>query len=156
LHQQALRAFPFWQLAKVEMVAMRDTLEKTGRLLEALVLEVVYLTQIMSVLLPALATLLLLTPPHHRLQPLALQTLALTVSMAIVDEPIVLADRGRAAQAVMVDMDNHQLQMPLVVAGARLATQETVAMVNQRPEELRLLVDQVAVAVVALFNTVQQ
>jgi hypothetical protein len=155
LRQQALRAFPSWQLAKVEMAAMRDTLDVTGRLLEARALEVVYLTQIMSVLLPALATLLLLTPPHHRLQPLALQTLALTVSMAIVDEPIVLADRGRAAQAVMVDMDNHQLQTHRAVVVAQRATQETVAMVNQRPEELRLLAEQVAVAVAALLNIVQ-
>jgi hypothetical protein len=56
----------------------------------------------------------------------------------------------------MVDMDNHQVQMPLVVVVAQRATQETVAMVNQRPEELRLLVEQVAVEVAALFNTVQQ
>jgi hypothetical protein len=156
LRQQALQAFPSWQLAKVEMAAMRDSLDVTGRLLEARALEVVYLTQIMSVLLPALATLLLLTPPHHRLRLLALQTRALTVSMAMVDEPIVLVDQGLPVQAVSVDMDNRRARTRRAVVVAQRATQETVAMVNQRPEELRLLAEQVAVAVAVLLNTVQQ
>jgi hypothetical protein len=71
LLQQALQASLSWQLGKAVMAqTLALYAAQSHRLVEAVAAAVCRL-QIQLVLLPALATLLLLTLPHHRLHHLA-------------------------------------------------------------------------------------